>query len=126
MFVQFGKTCVVVTLVVMLGAHWAVLQTVAWTAMLADNLQSCAFRDAVVKTFDGKHPCCLCKAIAAGKQSEKKNEFSLQLPKLEFPPVKGNFVLTPPTRIQVLPAHDFFGRSFMPEPPTPPPRGLFT
>jgi len=77
-FIRIGKIFLVLALVAMLGAHWALLQTVAWTTMLADNLRSGSLHDAVTRTFDGQHPCCLCKAIAAGKQSEKKAEFSFQ------------------------------------------------
>ena len=73
----------------MLGAHWALLQTVAWTTMLADNLRTHSLSESVARTFDGKYPCPICKAIAAGKKSEKKNEFTLQTQKLEFPPAQG-------------------------------------
>jgi hypothetical protein len=125
MFARIGKIFVVLALVAMLGAHWALLQTVAWTTMLADNLHSSSFCDAVTKTFDGKHPCCLCKTIAAGKQSEKKAEFSFQSQKLEFPPLKENFVLIAPSQFQLLPQENSSAESFLQKPLTPPPRGFF-
>ena len=125
MFVRLGKTLVVVALVATLGAHWALLQTVAWTTMLADNLQSCSFCDAVVKTFDGKHPCCLCKAIAAGKKSENKSEFALQTQRLEFPLMNEEFVFVPPSQFCLMPAANDFADSLPQKPPTPPPRGSF-
>ena len=125
MFVRLGKMLVVIALVAMLGAHWVLLQTVAWTTMFADNLQSCSLRDAVVKTFDGKHPCCLCKAIAAAKKSEKKNEFTLQMQRLEFPLIKQDFVFVPPSRFYLTPAANYFADLLSQEPPTPPPRGTF-
>jgi hypothetical protein len=109
----------------MLGAHWALLQTIAWTTMLADNLHSDLFCDAVAKTFDGRHPCCLCKVIVAGKQSEKKSEFSFQQQKLEFPPVKENFALIAPAQFQLLPLENFSGKSFTQKPLLQPPRGFF-
>jgi hypothetical protein len=124
-FVRIGKIFLVLALVAMLGAHWALLQTVAWTTMLADNLQSGSIREAVTKTFDGKHPCCLCKAIAAGKQSEKKTDFSLQSQKLEFPLLKENFVLVAPSRFEVFSAADSFAKSFSQKPLLQPPRGFF-
>ncbi|MGA2028476.1 MAG: hypothetical protein ABSG87_00170 [Verrucomicrobiota bacterium] len=125
MFVRIRKICLVLTLTTMLGAHWALLQTVAWTTMLADNLQSSSFHDAVTKTFDGQHPCCLCKAIAAGKQSEKKTEFNLQTQKLEFPPAKQNFVLTAPSQFQLLPQENSSAKSLSQKPLLQPPRGIF-
>jgi hypothetical protein len=124
-FVRAGKILIALTLMAMLGGHWAFLQSIAWTTMLADNLQSCSFHDAVVKTFDGKHPCCLCKAIAAGKKSEKKNEFTTQIQKLEFPPAKANPVLIAPSNFRLLPQGTSFAKSHFQKPPTPPPRGLF-
>jgi len=123
--VRFGKFLVVVALVAMLGAHWALLQTVAWTTMLANNLQCCSFHNAVVKTFDGKHPCPLCRAIAAGQKSEQKKEFAAQMQKLEFLPAKENFVLVAPTRFQLLPQTNTFAESLIQKPLTPPPRGFF-
>ena len=125
MFVRLGKLLVVLALVATLGAHWTLLQTVAWTAMLADNLQGGSFHDAVAKTFDGNHPCCLCKAIAAGKQSEKKNVFTAQNLKFEFPPAKENPVLIAPASFQLLPRANSFADSFPQTPPSPPPRGCF-
>jgi hypothetical protein len=124
-FVRFGKICVVLALVTTLGAHWALLQTVAWTTMLANNLQSNSFHDAVTKTFDGNHPCPLCQAIAAGKKSEQKSEFTLKIQKLEFPPAKGNFVLITPSRFQLLPQANAFAAALLHPPATPPPRFFF-
>jgi len=125
-FVRLGKIFVVFSLVAMLGAHWVLLQTVAWTTMLADNLHSNSFHEAVAKTFDGKHPCPLCKAIAAGKQSEKKTEFLFQAQKLEFPLLKENLVLIAPSRFEVLPTtENSFLKSFFQKPLTPPPRLSF-
>lgn len=124
-FARFGKFCVVLALVATTGLHWIGLQTVAWTTMLADNLHSCSFCDAVTKTFDGKHPCCLCKAIAAGKKSEQKKEFTTQMQKLEFPPLKESFVLIAPSQFQLVPQANTFAEALIQKPPTPPPRQFF-
>ena len=83
MLLRLGKVCIVFSLVATLSAHWALLQTVAWTTMLAGNLQSSSFHDAVMKTFDGNHPCPLCKAIAVAKKSEQKNQIGFENQKLE-------------------------------------------
>lgn len=107
------------------GAHWAVLQSVAWTTMFADNLRTGSLTEAVTQTFDGKHLCPLCQAIAAAKKSEKKSEFTLQLKKFEFPPVAGTFVLVAPSRFELLPLANAFAETLVFQPPTPPPRGCF-
>ena len=109
----------------MLGAHWALLQTVAWTTMLADNLCTHSVTEAMAETFDGQHPCCLCKAIAAGKKSEKKAEFNLQTQKLEFPPAVQNFVLIAPSQFHLLPLENSFEKSLAQKPLLQPPRGFF-
>jgi hypothetical protein len=124
-FVRLGKILVVFALVATLGAHWALLQTVAWTTMLASNLQSGSIHDAMAKTFDGQHPCCLCKAIAAAKKSQQKDEFIVDKQKLEFPPIQGKLVLIGPSRLDLFPWKDSFAKSFFPKPATPPPRAFF-
>jgi hypothetical protein len=123
--VRLGKCFVVVSLVATLGAHWALLQTVAWTAMLADNLRAHSLSESVTRTFDGKYPCPICKAIAAGKKSQKKSETTLQTQKLEFPPAKENPVFIPPSNIQLLPQAVFFAGTLTQKPLLPPPRGFF-
>jgi hypothetical protein len=124
-FKRLGKIFLVLALAAMLGAHWTLLQTVAWTTMLADNLQSNSFQVAAEKTFDGNHPCDICKAIAAGKQSEKKSDFSLQSQKLEFPTANENFVLIAPSQFQLLPQENSFAKSLSQKPLLQPPRGFF-
>jgi len=93
--------------------------------MLASNLHRDSFSEAVSKTFDGEHPCCLCKAIAAAKKSEKKSEAASPTLKLEFPPVAEKLILFPPGRFAVLPQHNSFADLLSSKPPLPPPRGFF-
>jgi hypothetical protein len=113
----------IATLVAATGAHWALLQSFAWTTMLADNLSRGSVSEAVSRTFDGKHPCALCNAIAAGKKSEKKKDSTPQLQKFEFPPATANFALAAPQRFEPpLPAIAFL-KVHIRRPPVPPPRG---
>ncbi len=106
-----------------LGGNWALLQTVAWTTMLADNLQFNPLHEAMAMTFDGQHPCPLCRAIAAGKQNEKKNTLA-QAQKLEFPLFKDSIILIAPPRQDNFPLAPSVVKSLPEQPPTPPPRGL--
>jgi len=121
-FVRFGQVLMIVALLAATGAHWGALQSVAWTTMLADNLQSASLSQALVKTFDGKHPCPLCKVVAAGKAAEKKSDFTVEQKKLEFPPAPERLVLVAPTQFQLLPQASFSAEVLIQEPPTPPPR----
>lgn len=122
MLARCGKFFVIVLLVLTTSLHWAALQTVAWTTMLASNLCDDSFSQAVSKTFDGLHPCCLCKAIAAAKKAGKKSEAVSPVLKMEFPPLAGPLVLIPPAQIEPLPLADIFAESLASKPPVPPPR----
>jgi hypothetical protein len=123
-FARLTRITAVFALIGTLSAHWLVLQTVAWTAMIADQLQSTSVSQALANTFDGNHPCALCKTIATGKQSERKAEFPGRMPKLECPAVCQPVVWIAPARPFVPPPADTFADLLPQSPPTPPPRGL--
>src|SRR5215469_12912704 len=100
----------IVALLAATGTHWVLLQSVAWTTMLADNLRTGSLVEAVEKTFDGQHPCSLCKRISAGKKSEKKAEFSLSDQRLEFISKRAVFVFTAPSDFRLQPEASFLLR----------------
>ncbi len=52
------------------GGHWAVLQTVAWSGMVLDYSRVHGLQKGVEETFDGKHPCPMCKKVAEGVHKE--------------------------------------------------------
>lgn len=61
------------TLLVSMGGHLALLQTVAWGNMLVEFSSKGSFSEAMDKTFDGEHPCHLCKVVKKSKsEGEKK------------------------------------------------------
>ena len=122
MFVRLGNLVLVIALFAALGAHWAVLQSVAWTSMLADNLSSDSFSEALVKTFDGKHPCSLCKAIAKAKAGEKKSRFPNQFKRMEFTVERDAFVFAAPRDFYLLSQSIVLAGQLRHTPPTPPPR----
>ena len=124
MFVRAGKMLVIVALVATTGAQWVFLQTVAWTSMLAGNLRNESFSTAVTHTFDGRHLCPLCRAIAASKKSGRKSEALSSSQKLEFPPVPDGITLIAPA-IFHLPGASLILSGLPPQkPPLPPPRSL--
>jgi hypothetical protein len=121
---RVAKFCVLVLLIISIGGHWALLQSAAWVGMMIDYSRDGSISAAVCKTFDGKHPCCLCKAIAAGKKSEQKKELSFKSQKLEFPPSKEDRSPLAPGDYQLFAQIDFLAQSAFQKPPTPPPRDL--
>lgn len=83
------------TLLVSMGGHLALLQTIAWGNMLVEFSSTASFSEAVDKTFDGEHPCPLCKVVKKSKseedqkpllKAEMKWEVALPAPvKMPFP-----------------------------------------
>ncbi len=118
------KLCVLILLVISVGGQWALLQSIAWMGMLVDYSRQGSVTQAVCKTFDGKHPCCLCKAIAAGKKSEQKKEVSPTSQKLEFPPIGQELDLVRPSHFPLFRRVRLVAKSAFQKPPTPPPRRL--
>jgi hypothetical protein len=55
------------------GGHWGVMQVVAWSNMIVDYSAQDGLIEGAKKTFDGEHPCCMCKAIEEGKKQESQN-----------------------------------------------------
>ena len=126
MFRKIGNLLMIFAVLAATGTHWMILQSVAWTRMLAENLHKSSIEQAIVCTFDGKHPCCLCKRIAKEKQSEKKSDLQLELKRLEFPYEKIEFVFYPPSEFRELRATNENGLELTHAPPVPPPRLLFS
>ena len=106
------------------GTHWVVLQSVAWTSMLARSLQTTSFETAITVTFDGKHPCSLCKAIAAAKKTEKKSEFIVTLKKLDFISAGSAITFQRPHTFTLVPEFLVVWDAVGQEPSVPPPRAV--
>ena len=67
-----GCIVMIAALFLSVGGHLALLQGVAWATMIRDYSRTGSLTQAVEKTFDGKHPCPLCKKIAAQRTHEEK------------------------------------------------------
>jgi len=123
-FHRIGHALLILALIGATGTHWALLQSVAWTTMLADNLRTTSFTEAVQRTFDGKHPCNICEHVAAGRKAEKKSDFPPCAKKLEFLSERPAFVFCAPEDFRLLPAFDESSITLAHKPPVPPPRSL--
>jgi hypothetical protein len=94
----------------------------AWLGMVVNYSQDGTVGEALVKTFDGKHPCALCKAIARGKQTEKKSEFPAGGKKFEFSYSATVFVFSAPTHFWKASGLEERAYSLNHAPPVPPPK----
>src|SRR2546421_527633 len=83
--------------------------------------QTTPLKNGVLKSFDGKHPCPICKFVAKEKKSEQNHETQKLLTKLDFILARTRVTIYPPlpARRQFSPA--LFAESRNETPPTPPP-----
>ena len=116
-----GKWLMVLSLCAAIGLHWAALQSVAWAAMLLSYSRTGSVASAIEKTFDGRHPCPLCKAIGKGEQGGKKQDFQLGR-RIDMDCLRQTALLIPPMRDFSWPTFAAKGLCFSPEPGVPPPR----
>lgn len=64
-----------------MGGHLALLQTIAWGTMILSFSDKGSLEEAVGKTFDGEHPCELCKLVKETKREEEKKPVMLAVKK---------------------------------------------
>lgn len=106
------------------GTHWLAFQSFAWTTMLAENLQTSSLSSALQRTFDGRHPCCLCKEIAKDKQSEKKSDAQIEVKKLDYSHNYFEFVFCAPLQFYRAAKVNYSAKSLTRLPALPPPKEL--
>ncbi|MEO7678254.1 MAG: hypothetical protein ABIV39_15965 [Verrucomicrobiota bacterium] len=119
--IRFGKWLLICALVGSIGGQWAVLQVVAWTGMTLSYSKQESFSAALSKTFDGKHPCKLCKMVRAGKKAQNDSEAKLDTKKLDSIATPF-FVFTFPPQRKRLIAQALIPQSFLAAPLSPPPK----
>ena len=92
--------------------------------MAVSYSQNASLKEALVKTFDGRHPCKLCKAVQHGKSAEKKPETQKVETKLDFFLVSKQVIVLLTPHIQFPIANFGLMPARAESPPTPPPRSL--
>ena len=122
MVYRLPRLAIVAALACSIGLHWGFLQSVAWVGMVVKYSQEGTVGEALAKTLDGKHPCVLCKAIAKGKQTEKKSEFPTRGKKFEFSYSATVFVFSAPTHFWKASGLEVSASSLNHAPPVPPPK----
>lgn len=79
-----------------LGLQWAFLQGVAWTGMVISYARDGSVIEAVTKTFDGEHPCPLCKVVEEGQKQDQEKTLDGKIKKLEAALLVALASLVPP------------------------------
>ena len=119
---RIAHTVVVLALCLSIGAHWVVLQSVAWGTMIARYAQQTCLTQAVAQTFDGDHPCNLCKRISAAQHSEKKNDAQSVTFKPDLICATRRITLLPRSADFLFARVEMTASQLAHSPPTPPPR----
>jgi hypothetical protein len=120
---RIAKSFIAVLLIVSIGGHWVFLQSVAWVSMVIDYSKDAPISVAVSKTFDGKHPCKLCKIVRHGQETEKKQDAIKVKTKPDVWLVAGAISLPNADLIrEPFPSVTLLSRSRGESPPVPPPR----
>ncbi len=123
MFSRLPKLAIVAALACSVGLHWELLQSVAWVNMVVNYSSAAPLKEALEKTFDGKHPCSLCNEIAKARQSEKQTVPTVAK-KFEFSYSATLFVFSSPSTYWQIELPEVFVSSLALTPPVPPPRLL--
>jgi hypothetical protein len=119
-----GRAVTILALCLAIGLHWVAVQSVAWTSMIVEYSQKTSLPEALAKTFDGKHPCSLCRAVQSGQKSEKKSEFQSFTPKIDLICSARTIRLLPPVAAHEYPTHAASANERAQSPPVPPPRAI--
>ncbi|HSI62801.1 MAG TPA: hypothetical protein VLE43_06770 [Candidatus Saccharimonadia bacterium] len=125
-----ARLLLIVTLMVSIGAHWGVLQVVAWAQMLKSYAAEKGLVQGLQETFNGEHPCEMCQKIAetkkhTGEQAPIPQERTELMSKwLSLP---AGTIITAAVRCKILPNHmpgelQLGSSQWQTTPPTPPPR----
>ena len=64
--------------------------------MLLSYSRTGSLATAIAKTFDGRHPCLLCKAITKGEQGGKKQDYQPGNGKIDMDFRRPSALLDPP------------------------------
>ncbi len=113
---------VILALVYSIGVHWFFLQSIAWVGMVVNYSQGSSLTVAVRKTFDGRHPCSLCKAIQRGKNAEKQKQIVTNELKFDWITAGPGQLLKAPPRLRMATCFADVWSDRSQAPPSPPPR----
>jgi hypothetical protein len=119
---RLSRIALVLSLVCVVGGHWAVLQSLAWLGMTVTFSRTDRLDVAIEKTFGGQHPCNLCHFVAEGKKSERTKQIVKAETRLDLIS-SPCFILPTPTEHSIeLTGFLVTGCLRLEAPPSPPPR----
>ena len=90
--------------------------------MIIDYSKRGSLCQAVAQTFDGAHPCSLCRVVNGAKSNEKKSDLQPLTPKIDFICAKGMAAVVRAFIDFEYVSVDFSFFEILRSPPFPPPR----
>lgn len=72
--VQILRQALAIAMILLMQGPAMLVQEVAWAKMLVSYTQERGLKRGVIETFDGEHPCELCKKAAEIRQQEQPQE----------------------------------------------------
>ena len=80
------KAIILFTVMLLSGVQWNAIQVVAWAGMIVDYFEQTNDIDqALSMTFDGEHPCSLCKAIAEETNRDQDDQSDVAVVQIAMP-----------------------------------------
>lgn len=104
------------------GGQWLLLQSVAWVNMVRDYSQNQTLCQALTKTFDGNHPCPLCRFIQKEKTAQSSPKTLISIQKNPFLTVPFGILLVIFLCHSITPRIQSTLASLFSPPPYPPPK----
>jgi hypothetical protein len=66
------------------GAHWLLAQGAAWAGMVAARAGRTSVAEALATTFDGRHPCRVCRIVKRGAGADSTPRAGRPAPTVDF------------------------------------------
>ena len=120
---RFVPWTLIIALSLSIGLQWALVQAAAWAGMIVSFSKETTFARAVSMTFDGAHPCRICKAVREGEPKSQSSKRAPVIAKIDLAaPEHGVMIFdrgSVPSVVEYVTA--LSGRMTL-RPPLPPPR----
>ena len=114
-----------ITLAVLLGMNSVFLQSVAWLSMTVSYSQQVPVSTAVSWTFDGQHPCQICRLAKKAASDEHKDQAAPLSVKIEaVAPIAGEIYVPQTCRPEARFAEVALPQPRSQRPSLPPPRAF--
>jgi hypothetical protein len=109
--VSILRKLLAIGLVLLMQGPAMMVQEVAWVKMLVSYTRESGLKQGVIATFDGKHPCSLCKQAAEfRKQEQPQDPAEKQMPAQRQRLAWAEMVASDLLKMPVITGHDVSAR----------------